>query len=171
MNTELKQILDLFRAKVREWDKEAEQLGGRKLGFCEIRLLGQFSLLATQDLPKSIQIRATLDVDAIFSGDHSTGLLFRDAVKECGFEFDDLSGEIWLPANATFNVIAEEELFKLSALDPLSAIVSKAVKAPEKNKVLVRQAIEAYGDRLMRQLQDYKVDLNFFRNTSPERKK
>lgn len=163
MLKELETIFSHFERELAVANKERDAMGSTRLGFCEITLLGQFSLLASDDKNLSkVNIRRTDDLDALLSGDQGTAWLFRKSVKECGLEFDDLSGEIWIPDNSTFIKIRENVTYRLLALDPLSALVSKAVKAPEKNKILIREALQAFGLVLEDRLREYNVDLNFF---------
>jgi hypothetical protein len=49
MLTELKKILTDFERDLMATNQEREDSGGIRLGFCEIKLLGQFSLLASRD--------------------------------------------------------------------------------------------------------------------------
>ncbi len=48
---------------------------------------------------------------------------------------------IWLPTDAQFQPLFDYENIEVRVLDPESALVSKAVKAPTKNKQLIREAI------------------------------
>jgi hypothetical protein len=167
MVKDLEELIAHFEKSVAAADKQRKEDGAVYLGFCEIKLLGQFSLLAFEDKNLAqINIRRTDDIDAQITGDANVGWLFRQSVKEYGLEFDDLSNEIWLPDDATFIPLKESPLFRISAVDPISAFISKAVKAPEKNKILIREALAVYGVILEKRLIEHGVDLNFFRKAT-----
>ena len=48
---------------------------------------------------------------------------------------------MWIPNDAIFTEIFDFENVTVMSLDSMSALLSKAIKAPEKNKQLIRQAI------------------------------
>ena len=48
---------------------------------------------------------------------------------------------IWIPPGAKFEILFDLKNVVVKSIDPESALVSKAVKAPEKNKQLIREAI------------------------------
>lgn len=81
-------------------------------------------------------------------------------------ELDDLSTEIWIPPDATFNNYYQSAVLIVSYLDSVSALTSKAVKAKEKNLILIREALDAYGEKLSSNISKYGGDIEFFRSTT-----
>jgi hypothetical protein len=76
-----------------------------------VRLLGQMSLLSHDHVAMVLSLAQTGDLDAF--------LVMEETVKK-QFDFENIS---------------------IESIDPESALVSKAVKAPLKNKQLIREAI------------------------------
>lgn len=48
-------------------------------------------------------------------------------------------------------------------IDPLFALCSKAIKAREKNRILIAQALKVYGKSLVRLIEKYGGDLEYFK--------
>jgi len=62
-------------------------------------------------------------------------------LKKYGLIYDGDSKLIWIPPGAKFEILFDLKNVVVKSIDPESALVSKAVKAPEKNKQLIREAI------------------------------
>jgi hypothetical protein len=92
----------------------------------------------------------------------------RSILKSKGLVYDELSKEIWLPDNAIFIPYYSSENLTVSYLDPISALTSKAIKAREKNRFLIRRALEVFGKALTQEITRYGGDLNYFRNGTLE---
>ena len=105
--------------------------------------MGQMSLLTNRTISAQIKLIGTVDVDAsIDGGPYSwVGKKFAQILAAKGLELDKYADEIWLPKNATFQKVFSGKILTCLRLDPLDALVSKAVKAPEKNRILIRQAL------------------------------
>ena len=162
MENLLETLIDRLESKLSAQERESEALGSPSLSGGSVTLLGQFALICQPEAAKLLKLRATFDVDAIIKARGGFQTHFREVVKELGFELDDLSEESWIPEGAVFNKLYEGQRFTISALDPISVLISKAVKAPERNRILVRDAIEIYGEMLTSKLKVHKVDLSFF---------
>lgn len=128
----------------------------------ELRIVGQMSLLLNPKVNSRLRLFATRDVDALILGERSVRTLLKMALKERNFAFDDLSTEIWIPDGATSEVLRTHDLLVCSVLDPISALVSKAVKAKEKNRILIRNALVTFGEELRTKLISHNVDLEYF---------
>ena len=127
-----------------------------------ITLLGQFALFADPIARQELDLRSTRDLDALLEGDWIVRSVLKESLNSQGLEYDDLSSEIWMPEEAICTVIHESSQLLLKAYDPLSVIVSKAIKAPARNRFLVAQAILLYGERLIELITKYGGDLEFF---------
>lgn len=137
----LKKIFNTLNERIVEINKERLAEGLLQIYPCEVTLLGQMSLLASEKAALILTLAQTADMDALLLMDHLAKEELKHILKEQNLVYDDDSYLIWIPPGAIF-----EELFRFShvlvkAIDPESALVSKAVKAPAKNKQLLRAAI------------------------------
>ncbi len=112
----------------------------------EIKVLGQFSLMADPEASLKLPLVATRDFDALIKGDWSARTLLKIALAEFNLEYDDLSKEIWLPDDAKFIEIHDSNTLTVSYLSAVDALTSKAIKAPEKNKNLINKSLEIYPE-------------------------
>lgn len=129
-----------------------------------LKVLGQMALFADEEASNRLSLVATKDLDAIIDGDWTARTYLKEALRENGLVYDDLSKEIWIPPEATFEVYHDSSLLKVSVLSPLYVILSKAVKAPEKNKQLITEAISLWGEELIELIQKHGQDINIFLN-------
>jgi hypothetical protein len=113
-----------------------------------LKILGQSALLLNKEILDKWIITQTRDFDAIIEGDWTNRSLIKRALNKVGLVYDDLSKEVWIPPNSTFVSLYESNQIKLEALDPFFVLLSKAVKAPDKNQELISQALVFYGSRL-----------------------
>lgn len=134
----------------------------RMVPLVEIVLLGQMSLLINPEINTSLNLVATRDVDALLKAEWSIKKRFLEILKHYGFEYDELSSEIWLPKETTFSTFYDSDYLVCKRIDPLYALVSKAVKAPEKNRILIRAALAKYGEELALLIRKYEGDLEYF---------
>lgn len=158
----LKTLVERLELKLSEQELQSEALGSPSLSRGEVILLGQFSLFCQPAAAEVLNLIATRDIDALVKATGGFQSQFRTVVNELGFEYDELSSEVWIPEGATYSLLYQGTRFTIQALDPISVLVSKAVKAKEKNRILIREAIDVYGDRLISSLKKYNVDLSFF---------
>jgi hypothetical protein len=77
-------------------------------------------------------------------------------LKEEGLVLDPDSGKIWIPPGSKFEELCTYSLVEAWRLDAESALLSKAVKAPAKNKELLQEAIasEAFPGLVKRILEN-----------------
>jgi hypothetical protein len=160
---------NFFEQTERELREELEirkELGDERSIHGEIILLGQLSLLANQsikkDLLSELKLFATTDIDVLVKGEWVIQKALRKISKQFNLEFDELSSEIWIPADAQFIAIYEGEIITVKAIDPESAILTKAIKAKEKNRILVRDALRIYGSQLANRITENGGDLSYF---------
>jgi hypothetical protein len=105
---------------------------------------------------------ATVDFDEHLIGEPPLEDLFKKVLREHGLSYDEQSRYIWLPKETEYETLYSSEILLVTSPLPIYLIVSKAVKAPEKNKSLVRDAIVMYGDELLHLLEKYEVPIHFF---------
>jgi hypothetical protein len=72
--------------------------------------------------------------------DHAIKQELQVILESRGLLYDEDSPLIWIPPGSTFNSIFDLMHVTVRAIDPESALVSKAIKAPAKNLQLIREA-------------------------------
>ncbi len=98
----------------------------------------------------------TADLDALLKMDHAVKEEFKKILRAEGLIYDEDSPLIWIPKDAKIRKVIDVGSITIKAIDAESALVSKAVKAPEKNKQLIREAIasEAFPGLVKRLLKN-----------------
>ena len=84
-------------------------------------------------------------------------------MKRENLELDSDSHLIWFPQESTFTIVLETPRIKCEVIDPLFALCSKAIKAPEKNRILIQQALVKYGDDLKNLIKKHGGNLEHFK--------
>lgn len=160
--------MELIKQVIEELEKaiieELDSYDDKDISFAktEIKILGQFALLLDEEASKNLPLVATMDVDALLKGEWFVQKTLRDSLKAKGLEYDELSGEIWIPKGEEFITYYDSEYLKLSYLDPISTLTSKAIKAKEKNRPLLKEALAYYGDKLSNRIKNHGGDLEYF---------
>lgn len=129
----------------------------------KIQILGQMSLVLNTDLVSQLSLFATQDVDAIIKGEWIVTSLFKRALEKRALQLDFLSSEIWLPPDAKYIPIFSGKCVECEILDPISALTSKAIKAPQKNHNLILDALKFYGSKLEENIKIYGGDPEEFK--------
>jgi len=107
----------------------------------QVRLLGQISLMSHERVSAYLSLVQTNDLDALLQMEYVVKVEFKKLLNELGLIYDEDSYLIWIPPGARFDPLFNLETVEVHIIDAESALVSKAVKAPEKNKQLIREAI------------------------------
>ena len=115
--------------------------GAALIAHSRIEILGQTSLLAQPELTFKLSLVQTGDLDALLLADSFVKQQLKKILPEYGFIYDEDSPLIFIPDNSIFLPFLNLTHIEVVTLDPESALVSKAVKAPQKNVQLIRQAI------------------------------
>lgn len=121
------------------------------------------SLLSNEKVSAILELVGTRDLDANLVMDNQIKIKMIGILKSKNLVYDELSRDIWIPSGSKF-----EKLFKFSnvevfRLDAESALVSKAVKAKEKNKSLIQEAIASEKfSKLIDRIEDAGGDLKYF---------
>jgi hypothetical protein len=144
MQTTRKQLEELFRElneRIDEINRERQGAGLLGSPKAKVQILGQISLLAHEKASLILSLAQTGDLDALLVMDPIvTGELKKILTKQ-GLIYDEDSYLIWIPPNSKFEALLDLDHVFVESIDPESALVSKAVKAPAKNKLLIREAI------------------------------
>lgn len=137
----LEKIFFNLNARISEMNHDRRREGLLDLPKAEVALLGQMSLLAQERVAAVLALTQTVDLDAKLKMDHIIKLELKSLLAEANLTYDEDSHLIWLPKTAKFLELFDFACVAIKCVDAESALVSKAVKAPTKNKVLIRQAI------------------------------
>lgn len=138
---QLKEIFERLDTRIGELNQERREEGMLGAVGVEIRLLGQMCLLANARVSAVLHLAQTADVDAFLKMDSFVKDELKRLLREVGLVYDEDSTLVWIPEGATYVPLYSFANLTVLALDPESALVSKAVKAPEKNKMLIREAL------------------------------
>ncbi len=138
--------------------------GGPYIPKVEILLLGQMGLLAhPSDLSVKLHLVGTIDVDAKVSADRFVVKEFGRILKDHDLEYDEDSEKVWVPPKSTQTMIHDSLHLKCDVLDPIYLLTSKAIKAKEKNRFLVQEALVLFGNELEELIVRHGGDLDYFR--------
>ena len=154
-------LLDLEQKIAHE---HAQRMGDefRTISKTKITILGQFSLLANPKVSALLTLTATVDVDALIQGDWKIIASFKEILTKYGLHYDEDSALIWIPEGSKFDIIYDSPTLICEVIDPMHAILSKAIKARERNKILVRDAIAVFGKPLVELIKKFGGDPEFF---------
>jgi hypothetical protein len=138
------QLLGLFQTldgRIEDINQARRQGGLLALPRAQVRILGQISLLVNERASAVLNLVQTADLDATLSMENAVKEELRSLLRSSGYVYDEDSPLIWIPEDAVFYRFAELNNIVVESIDPESTLVSKAIKAPEKNRQLIRQAI------------------------------
>ena len=141
MRTKLKGIFQELDQRIDRLNTARRAEGLLVLAQAEVRLLGQMSLLANEKVSALLTLVATADLDALLTMDAVVKQMLTELLQKRGLVYDEDSYLIWIPQGASFEPLYKFKNLVVTLIDPESALVSKAVKAPAKNKQLIREAI------------------------------
>lgn len=124
---------------------------------CEFKIVGQTALL---EAALNLNLAATADVDAYTNAQYVVKAKLNEMLKAVGLELDPLSDEIWMPRETKYIPFFKGDLVRASRADPVHVLVSKAHKAPAKNRILIASYIAGEPPAEFFTLcKSYKVDL------------
>jgi len=107
----------------------------------EVLLLGQMSLMLNEPVATILTLIQTADMDAKLRMDYFTKNKLMGLLAANGLVYDEDSHLIWIPENAKVIEFLKLKNIEVKLIDAESALLSKAIHAPQKNKQLIRQAI------------------------------
>jgi hypothetical protein len=123
-------------------------------------LLGQAALL---ELDVPLSLAATNDVDVYADYEFPVEAEFRRLLKARGKELDPVGHEIWMPKETKYSVLYSGRFVELLVADVEAVLVSKGLKAPAKNRViLVEYLAKGASERFLRLARKYRLDLEQF---------
>lgn len=124
---------------------EKENLRRRNDGVLPLKrskviILGQMSLLVDSKVAARLALAQTGDMDAKLDMDFFVKQELKKFLAEKGLVYDEDSDKIFIPKNSSELELFEFRNVVVKRLDPESVLVSKAVKAPDKNRPLIQDA-------------------------------
>lgn len=141
MKALLRKVFQELDSRIEKENVIRREDGALPVSACEIKILGQMSLLANDKVSAILSLAQTADMDAVMTRNTFAKKELKETLKQYGLEYDEDSEKVWLPKNSKFLLLFELKNVVVKIIDPESALVSKAVKAPAKNKILIREAI------------------------------
>lgn len=123
--------------------------GAPPLATLRVKILDQTALRIHPHTAPQLHIIQTADLDALLVGDWTGKRILQQCLAKIGLVYDEHSTDVWIPPQATFTELYRSERLNVEVLDPLWCLVSKAVKAPTKNRYLIQDAIALYGEELV----------------------
>jgi hypothetical protein len=141
IRAQLERLFTELNARIEEINRERREEGLFAVPMAKVRLLGQMSLLAHEKVSTLLSLAQTGDLDALLTMSQVVKDELKKFLKREGLIYDEDSYLIWIPPNAKFEKMFDFDHVIVESIDPESALVSKAVKAPKKNAQLIREAI------------------------------
>jgi hypothetical protein len=161
----LRTIFEELNDRIAAENAEREKTGAMKLRPAEVRIFGQITLLANEMVAQVLTLQMTNDLDAIIETHQAfvTDVLKNEILPRHGLVLDSDSELVWIPPKSSYELFCDFKYVRVKLLDPESALVSKAVKAKEKNKVLIVDAIASgLFQNLVQRIEDNSGDLEYF---------
>lgn len=139
---------------------EAQEQGLLRLKPCRIRVLGQTALL---EAGAPLQLNVTNDVDVYADYEYAIQAEFQRLLATRGKELDPSGHEVWMPRETRYSDLFVGSYVTLQVADVDAVLVSKALKAPEKNRALVIEYLAAGPtERFLKMATKYHLDLEQF---------
>lgn len=143
---------------VRNLELRAEGMPGHPA--CEIRVVGQTALLLANT---GLHLAATKDVDVSANYDVAVKRQFERLLMDAELYLDPVGHEAWMPRETEFREIYRGTNVRALIAEPDYVLLSKALKAPEKNRnLLVEYLARGASPRFMALATKYKVALEDF---------
>jgi hypothetical protein len=156
----LAEVAERLDAWVVERNLEARAEGMLTLPPCTIHLLGQSALL---EVEAPLTLAVTNDVDVRADYLYPIEAELRRMLEQAGKELDPFGQEIWMPRETQYKVLFAGEFVTLKVADVEAILISKALKAPRKNRALIVEYLARGATlRFMRLARKYRVDLESF---------
>lgn len=157
MFLELAKQLDDWMA---ERNLEARTGGWAQYRPCTIKILGQMALM---EAGTSLTLAATKDVDVYADFDHGVKREFERLLAAEGYELDPVGNEVWMPRETRYTELFKGRFVHLLVAEPDAILLSKALKAPAKNRTLIVEYLaKGASHRFVALARKYHLDLEQF---------
>jgi hypothetical protein len=150
--------------KLDDWvavrNREAQEEGLPRFPPTTIKVLGQTALL---EAGVALSLAATNDVDAYADYPHAVEVEFRRLLAAEGRELDPLGHEVWMPPETQYEEFFKGRFVRVLLAEPEAILLSKALKAPAKNRPLIVEYLASgASERFLELAQAYQLDLEQF---------
>lgn len=135
------QVFEKLNSALETENTVRRESGTKLIPMAKLTLLGQISLIVQPEHTYMLSLAQTGDLDAKIRADNAVKVILKEILPAYGLIYDEDSELVFIPAGSQFFKFLNLSLVEVEVIDPESALVSKAVKAPEKNLQLIRQAI------------------------------
>jgi hypothetical protein len=134
-------LADIF-ARLDQWvaneNQAAKSEGLRTIPKSVFKVVGQAALLEAK---LEFSVATTVDVDILNNAKHEVVAKLNELLVAEGLELDPLSNEIWMPDETKYTDLYRGDWTHAVLAQTPYIMVSKALKSPEKNKILLRSYI------------------------------
>lgn len=137
----LKEIFEELNLRILELNRANRAEGLAIYPKAEILLLGQLSLSVDEKVVARLNLTQTADLDALLKAEFKIKDELKKILPRYGYVYDEDSPLIWIPPESKFVNLFLLDRITVKYLDAESVLLSKAIKAPKKNKVLIREAL------------------------------
>ena len=123
-------------------------------------MLGQAALFIAE---LDLTLTATQDLDAYADYDWAVQQELERLLAKEGKVLDPHGHEIWMPRETQYAPLYEGTHVEAFVADPDAVLISKACKAPEKNKALITEYLaKGASERFFELAEKYALDLEQF---------
>jgi hypothetical protein len=156
----LRRIAEQLDDWIASRNREARAAGTLQLARCRIRVLGQTALM---EAGAPLSLAATNDVDVYADYEFPIQQEFERLLQAQGKALDPLGHEIWMPKETEYSVIHAGRFVEVSVADIAAVLVSKGLKAPAKNRVILMEYFaRGASERFLMLARKYRLDLGQF---------
>ena len=157
----LKEVFAQLDARLEAENSGRRSAGGHLLPRAVFRVLGQTALIEAR---LDLELAATMDVDAFAQpSDWIITQAFNEVLKSTGQHWDPHSGEIWMPQETEYLPLYSGRCVDAMVARPEYVLISKALKAREKNRNLIIEYLsKSPSDLFVGLAQKYQLDLEWF---------
>ncbi len=125
---------------------------------CYFQVIGQNALLEANC---SLTLFQTADIDAYTNAQYDVVKKLNDLLEPLGKHYDILSREIWMPKETSYLPLFDGVYVQVTYALPEYVLLSKALKAPHKNRALLIEYLASPPSALFMNLaKQYEVDLS-----------
>jgi len=127
---------------------------------CRVRVLGQWALWAAG---VDLTLTATQDLDAYGDYEWAVQGELERLLAENGKVLDPHGHEVWMPRETRYNPLYQGTFVEALVADADAVLISKALKAAEKNRALITEYLaKGASKRFFELARKYRVDLEQF---------
>jgi len=139
---------------------EARSGGWVQVRPCTIRVLGQTALM---EAGVKLALAATKDVDVYADYDHVVEKEFARLLATAGYDLDPVGHEVWMSRETRYTELFEGRFVRVLLAEPEAILLSKALKAPAKNRaLLVEYLAKGASERFLQLARKYNLNLEQF---------